>query len=73
MTGLPVTDVIKALISSMYRCATCGEQMEQAVITNGKSYHPDHLPETPESGALDSDDLLLLDRECRAALDGEPE
>jgi hypothetical protein len=31
----------------LYRCATCGEQMEpeQAVIVSGKSYHPEHLPE----------------------------
>ncbi len=30
-----------------YRCATCGEQMEpeHAVISGGKSYHPDHVPE----------------------------
>ena len=31
----------------LYRCATCGEQMEpeRAVIVNAKSYHPEHLPE----------------------------
>jgi hypothetical protein len=32
----------------LYRCADCGEQMEpeHAVIAGGKSYHPDHEPET---------------------------
>jgi hypothetical protein len=34
----------------LYRCAECGEQMEpeQAVIADGKSYHPEHLPENPD-------------------------
>lgn len=31
----------------LYRCATCGDQMEpeSAVIVDGHSYHPDHVPE----------------------------
>lgn len=34
----------------LYRCASCGELMEpdKSVLENGKSYHPEHLPETPD-------------------------
>lgn len=34
----------------MYRCATCGEQMEPeaAVIVADKSYHPEHAPENTD-------------------------
>ena len=36
----------------MYRCAKCGELMEpeRAVVMGGKSYHPDHVPETEDNG-----------------------
>jgi hypothetical protein len=32
----------------LYRCAKCDELMEPeaAVVVNGRSYHPDHAPET---------------------------
>ena len=31
----------------LYRCAKCDELMEpeEAVIADGRSYHPDHVPE----------------------------
>lgn len=34
----------------LYRCAECGEQMEPeaTVIVDGRSYHPDHVPETDD-------------------------
>ena len=36
--------------SVLYRCASCGELMEPevAVILAGKSYHAEHLPESPD-------------------------
>ena len=36
----------------LYRCATCGEQMQPAaaVIVADKSYHPEHAPEQPTDG-----------------------
>lgn len=34
----------------LYRCATCDRLMDpaDAVMVSGKSYHPDHLPESPD-------------------------
>ena len=34
-----------------YRCAGCGESLEpeDAMVVDGHSYHPDHLPE-PDDG-----------------------
>lgn len=31
----------------LYRCATCGQLMEpdEAVLQDGRSFHPDHTPE----------------------------
>lgn len=38
---------IRGIGRVLYRCATCGEQMEPeaAVIVAGKSYHVAHAPE----------------------------
>ena len=36
----------------LYRCASCGEQMEpeDAVIRNDRSYHPEHAPREDPDG-----------------------
>ena len=48
-TGEPVLPKpeVRGVGHVLYRCATCGEQMEpeDSVIVNDLSYHPDHAPE----------------------------
>lgn len=48
-TELPKPE-IRGVGRVLYRCDRCGETMEPAdsVIVDGKSYHPDHQPETPD-------------------------
>lgn len=50
-TQLPKPE-IRGVGQVLYRCADCGEQMppEAAVIVDGRSYHPDHAPETDFTG-----------------------
>lgn len=46
-TQLPKPEV-RGVGAVLYRCADCGELLppEAAVVIDGRSYHPDHAPET---------------------------
>lgn len=48
-TRLPKPE-IRGVGHVLYRCAECGELMEptDAVICDGRSYHPDHAPDVDE-------------------------
>jgi hypothetical protein len=44
---------IKGSGEVLYRCAECGELMlpESAVIIDGQSFHPTHVPENKNDGS----------------------